>query len=337
MKFADIDTDQKVFVIAEIGNNHEGDFSLAQEMIVKAAESGASAVKFQTIVPERLVSRSDTGRIARLKQFQFRYEQFTELAQLAAKHGIVFFSTPFDLESARFLDTIQPVFKVASGDNNFYPLLEQIAAFGKPMIVSTGLADMAQVRATHDRIMAVWKRNGTEPGLALLHCVASYPAPPEQANLSAISTMKAALPGCTIGYSDHVMGINAVIAAVAAGARVIEKHFTLDKNYSDFRDHQLSADPADMRAMVNAIAEVNAMLGSGDKRAQACEDSMVLAIRRSIAAARDLASGTTITAEDLMWVRPGSGLAPGQEQRLLGRKLTRAVPLGELIAAGDVD
>lgn len=336
MKFANIDTDRKVFVIAEIGNNHEGDFKLAQEMVVQAAHSGASAVKFQTIVPERLVACADSARIDRLKQFQFRYEQFAELADLAARHNVLFFSTPFDLESARFLATIQPVFKIASGDNNFYPLLEEVASFGKPMIVSTGLADTAQVKATHDGITAVWKKKDVNPGLALLHCVASYPVPADQANLAAIATMKAAFPDCTIGYSDHVMGIKAAVAAVAAGARIVEKHFTLDKNYSDFRDHQLSADPADMRAMVDAITEMDAMLGTGDKQAQACEDAVAPAIRRSIAAARDLAAGAVLMPDDLMWVRPGSGLAPGEEYRLLGKTLVRPLLMGELIVQADV-
>jgi N,N'-diacetyllegionaminate synthase len=336
VKIDNFDLDKKVLVIAEIGNNHEGSFALAQEMIGRAAESGADAVKFQTIVPELFVSRADPARLERLKKFQFSYEQFAELAQAARKAGVIFFSTPFDLQSARFLNTIQPLFKIASGDNNFYPLLEEVASFGKPMIVSTGLADMALIRKTHDRIQAVWDKNKMSPGLALLHCIASYPAPPSQANLGAIAALKAEFPDAVIGYSDHVMGISAAAAAVAAGARVIEKHFTLDKNYSDFRDHQLSADPADMRAMVDAIREMTAMLGTGEKAPQACEADLAVAARRSIAAARDLAAGATVTADDLMWVRPGSGIAPGEESRLVGKTLQRGLLTGELFALGDV-
>ena len=335
MKIDSFDLDQKVLVIAEIGNNHEGSFALAEEMIGKAAESGADAVKFQTIIPELFVSRADTARLERLKKFQFSFEQFAKLAQTARKAGVIFFSTPFDLQSARFLNTIQPVFKIASGDNNFYPLLEEVASFGKPMIVSTGLAGMDQVRKTHDRIQAVWRKNKVSPGLVLLHCIASYPAPPSQANLGAIMALKAAFPDCVIGYSDHVMGIAAATAAVAAGARVVEKHFTLDKNYSDFRDHQLSADPADMRAMVDAIREVTAMLGSGEKIPQACEADLAVAARRSIAAARDLPAGAIVTRADLMWVRPGSGLAPGEEARLVGKTLRRPLLTGELFAETD--
>ncbi|MBA2587452.1 MAG: N-acetylneuraminate synthase family protein [Alphaproteobacteria bacterium] len=336
MKIESFDLNQKVLVIAEIGNNHEGSFALAEEMIGKAAESGADAVKFQTIIPELFVSRADSARLERLKKFQFSFDQFASLANTARKAGVIFFSTPFDLESARFLNTIQPLFKIASGDNNFYPLLEEVASFGKPMVVSTGLAGMDQIRKSYDRIQTVWARNKVSPGLALLHCIASYPAPPSQANLGAIAALKAAFPDAVIGYSDHVMGIGAATAAVAAGARVVEKHFTLDKNYSDFRDHQLSADPADMRAMVEAIRETSAMLGTGEKIPQACEADLAVAARRSIAAARDLAAGTTVTQGDLIWVRPGSGLAPGEESRLVGKKLQRGLLQGELFVATDV-
>jgi sialic acid synthase SpsE len=336
MKIGQHDLASKVFVIAEIGNNHEGDFALAEEMIGHAAESGADAVKFQTIVPELFVARTDAARLERLKKFQFSYEQFARLAETARAAGVLFFSTPFDLESARFLDGIQPVFKIASGDNNFYPLLDEVASFGKPMIVSTGLADLADIRKVHDRIMQAWSRAGAAPGLALLHCIASYPAPPEQANLKAIAALKAAFPNTTIGYSDHVMGIQAAIASVAAGARVVEKHFTLDKNYSDFRDHQLSADPAEMRAMVEGIRKIDAMLGSGEKVPQECEGALAVAARRSIAAARDLVPGDTVSAQDLMWVRPGTGLPPGDEERLVGKSLRRALARGELFSEDDV-
>jgi len=335
MKIGQHDLDKSVFIIAEIGNNHEGSFSLAEEMIGRAAESGADAVKFQTIIPELFISRADSERLERLKKFQFSFDQFARLAETARHAGVTFFSTPFDLESARFLNTIQPVFKIASGDNNFAPLLDEVAGFGKPMIVSTGLADMELIRKTHERIRAVWARNNVSPGLVLLHCVASYPAPPSQANLAAIASLQSAIPDATIGYSDHVIGIAAATAAVAAGARVIEKHFTINKNHSDFRDHQLSADPADMRAMVEAIREVTAMLGTGEKKPQACENDLAVAARRSIAAARDLSKGAVLTDSDLIWVRPGSGIAPGKENLLLGKRLQRGLLRGEIFHAND--
>ncbi len=322
-------------MIAEIGNNHEGDFATAQELVAHAAEAGADAVKFQTFLPEHYVSVTDVARLNRLREFQLSQEQFAALAQQAAKLGLIFFSTPFDLASARFLDSLQPVFKISSGDNNFHPLIETVAGFKKPMIVSTGLANIALLTEVRRRIGAVWGKD--DPGLAFLHCVASYPVPPEQANLGAISTLAQQFPGVTIGYSDHTLGIDAAACAVAAGARLVEKHFTLAKDYSDFRDHQLSADPADMKALVARIREVSAMMGKGEKVPQACEESLRTAVRRSIAAGRDLAQGTVLGAADITWVRPGGGFAPGEEDIVLGKTLRRTLRQGEQFAPADLE
>jgi N,N'-diacetyllegionaminate synthase len=329
MRFNTIDADVKVFVIAEVGNNHEGSYSLAEEMIGRAAEAGADAVKFQTFVPEHYVSSSDAARLERLRRFQLSYEQFAKLAKHAASAGVIFFSTPFDLESARFLDTIQSIFKIASGDNTFVPLIETVAGFRKPMIVSTGLADMTLLKMVHEDIRRIWA--GADPGLVFLHCVSSYPVPLAQANIGAIPALIAAFPDCTIGYSDHTLGIKAAIHAVSAGARVIEKHFTLNKNFSDFRDHQLSADPGEMRILVEEVREVSQLMGSREKVVQACEEGLRTAVRRSIGVARDLPIGTTLRATDLTWIRPGTGIAPGEEYRVLGHKTKRALKKGELI------
>ena len=334
MKFADIDTDRYVFVVAEIGNNHEGSFAQAEELVGRAAETGADAVKFQTFVPEHYISSSDAARLERLRRFQLSHEQFAGLAKQAADLGVVFFSTPFDLESARFLNTLQPVFKIASGDNTFGPLIETVAGFRKPMIVSTGMADVPLLRKVEADIRRVWA--GADPGLAFLHCVASYPVPDDQANIGAIATMKTAFPGCVIGYSDHTLGVKAATLAVAAGARIVEKHFTLDKNYSDFRDHQLSADPIEMKTLVENIREVSTILGSGEKVTQSCEELLRVAARRSIGAARDLPTGTVLTGADITWIRPGNGIAPGDEARVLGRKTARAVAKGAVFTTEDL-
>jgi N,N'-diacetyllegionaminate synthase len=334
MKIGEHDLAENVFIIAEIGNNHEGDFSVAQEMVARAAETGANAVKFQTFLPEHYVSGSDAARLERLRKFQLSQEQFAALARQAQALGLVFFSTPFDLASASFLDSIQPLFKIASGDNNFYPLIETVAGFGKPMIVSTGLADVSLLTEVRRRIHAIWGK--TDPGLAFLHCVASYPVPPDQANLGAIPALTRQFPDITIGYSDHTLGIEAAAMAVAAGARVIEKHFTLAKDYSDFRDHQLSADPADMKALVARIRAVSAMMGKGEKVPQDCEEGLRGAVRRSIAAGRDLPAGTVLSFSDLTWVRPGGGIAPGKEQEVLGKTLKRTFNQGEIFSHADL-
>lgn len=336
MKLGDFDVGGRVLVIAEIGNNHEGSFAAAQELLGRAAEAGADAVKFQTFVPELFVSRSDAARLKRLRGFQLSQEQFARLATQAKELGVTFFSTPLDLTSARFLDTLQPWFKIASGDNNCFPLLEAVAQFGKPMIVSTGFADMPLLDRVHAFIRAVWARAGVQPGLAFLHCVGCYPVPPEQANLAAIGALRARFGDCIVGYSDHTIGVRAAAYAVAAGARIVEKHFTLDKSYSDFRDHQLSADPRDFAALVEAIREADLLLGSGVKQPNGCEAQLLEAVRRSAAAARDLPTNHLIGAADLIWVRPGTGVAPGSENLVIGRRTLRELKQGDLIRSEDV-
>lgn len=337
MIIGNIDTDREVLIVAEIGNNHEGSYALAEELIGRAAEAGANAVKFQTFIPELFVSKEDADRLERLRKFQLSFNQFEALAKRANKHGVLFFSTPLDLESARFLNSIQSVFKIASGDNTFYPLIDAVAGFSKPMIVSTGLADISLVESIHDRIMSVWAKDRVAPGLALLHCVASYPVPPEQANLGAIATLRTRFPKAVIGYSDHTQGVEAAVYSVAAGARIIEKHFTMNKNYSDFRDHQLSADVSDFRYLVDRIRMVEVMLGTGTKRTEPCEDALMILARRSIAAARDLPSGVGLTLNDLTWVRPGSGILAGDECCVIGCKLIRPMKQGELFDLANLE
>jgi sialic acid synthase SpsE len=327
LKIGKFDTENHVFVIAEIGNNHEGDFTRAQEMIREAARTGVDAVKFQPIVPEKLVTSVDVDRLKQLKSFQLDWAQYEALSEEARSRGVIFFTTPFDLDSVQFLNTLQPLFKIASGDNTFFPLIESVASFGKPAIISTGLADLALL----DEIYQIWTENAGGADLAFLHCVASYPVPLAQANLGAISTLKSRYPDVTIGYSDHTLGIEAATLAVGAGARIIEKHFTLDKNLSDFRDHQLSADPHEMSALVEAVGRANSLRGTGVKESQPCENVTATAIRRSIAAARDLTTGGQIVPGDLTWLRPGHGIAPGNEKELIGRRLRFAVRKGEII------
>jgi len=336
MKVGDLDLDTTVMVVAEIGNNHEGDLGVAREMIVRAAEAGADAVKFQTFIPELYVSSSDPVRLERLRGFRLAIQQFEELARQAADENVVFLSTPFDLESAVSLNRFQSVFKIASGDNTFGPLIDTVAGFGKPMIVSTGIADLPLIERLCERVRGVWLSNDVSPGLALLHCVAGYPVPPEQANLGAILTLKTRFPEATIGYSDHTLGIDAAIYAVAAGARIVEKHFTLDKERASFRDHRLAADPADFRRLVNAIRQIESMLGAGNKDIQPCEEAVRTAARRSIGAVTELKAGTILTKSHLTWLRPGLGMPPGEEGRVIGRTLVRSLKQGDLIALTDV-
>ena len=330
MKVGSHDIDNNVFIIAEIGNNHEGSFDLCEKMIHSAADAGAHAVKLQTIRAERLVGYADQARLERLKSFELEYVEFAKLSKVARDRGLMFISTPFDLESVEALNSMVDAYKISSGDNNFYPLIESVARTGKPIIMSTGLGDTGVIKKSKELIYDIWNKIGVEQELALLHCVSSYPVEADQANLRAIKSLKLDFD-CTVGYSDHTIGIGAALAAVALGARIIEKHFTIDKNYSDFRDHQLSADPHDFIELVSKIKTVSDMLGDGKIVPQKSEQENIFKIRRSIVASRDLKNGDTITWDDIMWVRPSGGLPPGEEDRIMGKSLNSSLSKGDLI------
>ena len=318
----------EVFVIAEIGNNHEGSFEVAKEMIHAAANANVNAVKFQTMNPKLFISSNDQKRINQLMKFRLENEEILKLASEAKRLGLIFFSTPFDLESAKFLNNIQPIFKISSGDNNFIQLINTVFEFKKNTIISTGLANESEI----DTIYRNWLDRDPEFELALLHCVSSYPVPSKEANLGTINWLKNKYPRAVIGYSDHTIGNEACCLAVSAGAMIIEKHFTIDKNFSDFRDHKLSADLNEMKELVNKIKLIKEMLGTEDKLLQFCEKDMKLAMRRSIAAARDISAETILKESDFLWVRPGDGHPPGEENLFLGKKLKKDVIQGEILS-----
>lgn len=322
------DQTNKVFIVAEIGNNHEGNFDLAMEMMEAAAKTGVDAVKFQTFIPEKYVSCEDSNRLERLNKFKLSNEQYLRLAKRARELNVIFFSTPFDLESAAFLNKIQPIFKISSGDNNFYPLIDEVASYKKPTIISSGLVNLDALK----NIVNYWNRiGGEDKNLIIMHCVSGYPVPEDQANLRVISSLKNVFPNLIIGYSDHTIGIQACILSVAVGARVIEKHFTLSKTQSDFRDHMLSADPGEMENLVTKVRQASVLLGHEEKKIQDCEIDMQIPMRRSIAASCNLKAGHLITKRDLMWVRPGSGIPVGEENEVIGKKIIRDLIQGELI------
>ena len=329
MNIADFDTDKKVLIVAEIGNNHEGSYTLAEEMIGLAAEAGAGAVKFQTIVPDKLISPIQQDRIQQLETFRLTYDEFEKLSKVAEHENIIFLSTPFDIESARFLEPIVPAFKISSGDNNFFPMIDVIIKMRKPIILSAGLTDLEEITLTKDFIMDGWSKSGVEQRMAILHCVTSYPTPLAEANLLFIRTLQEL--GVTVGYSDHTIGIEAAVISVALGARIIEKHFTIAKDYSDFHDHELSADPRELSELVRRTSEVNLMLGNGEKRLVECEKNTKEAVRRSIVAGDNLSQGTVLKLDQLSWVRPGGGISPGDEQKVVGKRLKREIKAGEII------
>jgi N,N'-diacetyllegionaminate synthase len=334
MKIGRWDSEHSVLMIAEIGNNHEGQFDTAKRLVEEAAKAGVDAVKFQTFATERFVRKTDIARFQQLKKYELSPEEFAKLAHLARSLNLLFFSTPLDIESVYVLAPLVDAYKIASGDNNFYPMIDKIAESDKPIILSTGASDLAQVQRSVQFIRDKWNERGFQGMLGVLHCVSSYPVPPENANLRSIPFLMDKLDE-TIGYSDHTLGDEAAVLAIASGARIIEKHFTLDRDYSDFRDHKLSADPAMMRRLVDRVRTAETLLGTYSKHVQPCEQALLPVIRRSITAAVDLPAGHKIKVADLMWVRPSGGLSPGEESVLLGKVLKRAVKSGEALSASD--
>ena len=335
MRINHFNTSEQPLVIAEIGNNHEGDVAMARRLVRQAAVCGAQAVKFQTFRTERFANPCDAERYERMKRFELAQDEFRELHDLARSLNLLFLSTPLDLESAHFLVPLVDAFKIASGDNNFYPLLEVVAGSGKPVIISTGVSDWQQIHQSKSFIENQWQQKQHVGELAVLHCVSNYPVADENANLAVISQMQQQLD-CEIGYSDHTIGLDACMIAVALGARIIEKHFTLDHNYSDFRDHQMSADPPELTELVDKVAKTGRLMGGPDKCILESEADVQPVLRRSIVAAHPMESGHEVTSDDLMWLRPADGLAPGSETLVLGKKLNRALSTGEAIQLKDV-
>jgi N,N'-diacetyllegionaminate synthase len=336
MRIGNLDSAEKVIVIAEIGNNHEGSFEVAQEMVDRASEAGADAVKFQTFKTETFVAPTQVERYERMQGFELTQDQFAKLAERARAAGIKFISTPLDMPSAVFLNDIVDALKIASGDNTFYPLIDFVSGTHKPMIISTGFADEPEIALAAALVDKARAGRASGSQMAFLHCVSAYPVAPEDANISAIHRLRDRFGAtATIGYSDHTFGTSAAVLSIAAGARIIEKHFTLDRNYSDFRDHQLSADPAMMTELVKVIREAEVLMGDGSLAPREVERDSETPVRRSIAATRGLQAGDVVGPKDIMWIRPGKGIAPGREAEVLGRTLNKPVHPGDLFATDD--
>lgn len=333
MKIGSVDLALRPLVIAEIGANHEGDREAARLLIREAARAGADAVKFQTYKAEKIVARTETARFAHFQRLALPDQAFVDLAADAQAEGVIFLSTPFDLEAVDLLDPLVPAFKIASGDMTFGPLLERIARTGKPILLSTGMATVDEIQEALNIIQraANIPRDRLGERVVLLHCVSSYPTPPEDANLLAIPELRKRF-GVPVGYSDHTLGFVACLAAVALGACVIEKHFTLQKEGRTFRDHQLSADPEDLAMLTASIRSLAQMLGSGDRTAAGSDAGNKAAMRRSLAARIDIKAGTVITAEHLTCLRPGTGVPPSALDDAIGQIAAEDIATGHHLA-----
>jgi N,N'-diacetyllegionaminate synthase len=328
-----------IFIIAEAGVNHNGSIDIAMRLIDAAKASGADAVKFQTFRADLLATRSAHKAPYQERTTPNAESQFEMLQRLeldAATHqrlidhcrqvGIQFLSSPFDAESADLLATMDvPLFKVPSGEITNLPFLQHLARKGRPLILSTGMSTLEEVKEAVNALEAAGVSK-----LTLLHCVTEYPAPYADVNLRAMQTLKSTF-GLPVGYSDHTPGIEISIAAAALGAEVIEKHFTLDRSLPG-PDHAASLEPAELRQMVAAIRHVEVALGTGIKSPAPCEVHNISVARKSIVAARALPAGHRLVTEDLDIKRPGNGLAPKLLPDLIGRTLREAVAKDELIS-----
>lgn len=336
MKFGTLDTATRRVLIAEIGNNHEGDPALARRMAEAALDAGAHVVKFQIIDPPRLVHRSQAERIAQLSRFRLPIETFAEIGAAVRARGGLFMVSAFDTASLAAIGPHIDAVKIASGDLDFDALLAVAAGLGKPMVLSTGMSSADEItRAIGQVAAALPAGTPIADRLAILHCVSLYPTPIDQANLAAIPRL-AAMSGLTTGYSDHTLGIEAALMSLALGARIIEKHFTLDKAQSSFRDHALSADPAEFAQLARMVEAVDAALGSGGRDTVDADAATRAAARRSIVAARDLAAGTRLEPADLDYLRPAGGLPPSDAPHVVGKRLLRALSAHDRIALSDL-
>lgn len=328
---------QKVLIIAEAGVNHNGDINIAKRLIDEAKRSGADIVKFQTFNPQKLASKYATmaeyqkdnlgreeSQEAMLSKLTLSWGEYVELAEYCKKIGIKFLSTPFESESIHFLDDLQDIWKIPSGEITNYPYLVDIAKTGKEVILSTGMSNIDEVKGAID----VLKKHGAGK-ITLLHCTTNYPTPMDDVNLRAMLTLEREC-GCAVGYSDHTQGIEVPIAAVAMGATVIEKHFTLDRNM-DGPDHKASLEPDELKAMVSAIRNVEKAMGDGNKVPSPSEMANIAVARKSIIAAKDIRAGEIFSEENLTTKRPGTGINPMRWNEVLGQKAKRDFAEDELI------
>ena len=326
-----------VYIIAEAGVNHNGSFDLACRLVDAAREAGVDCIKFQTFKSENLVSRTaqkaeyqkattgDSSQQDMLKKLELSFSDFSRLKEYCEKKGICFLSTPFDFESIDFLNSLKmPFWKIPSGEVTNLPYLLALAKTGKPVVMSTGMCTMQEIREAID----VLKAHGTED-IKLLHCNTEYPTPFEDVNLNAMQTMSDTFQ-LEVGYSDHTKGIEVPIAAVALGATVIEKHFTLDRNMEG-PDHKASLEPQELAEMVKCIRNIEKALGTGEKTPSPSEMKNIAVARKSIVAKANIKAGEVFTEKNITVKRPGTGISPMKWLEVLGTKATRDFAEDELI------
>jgi len=329
---------RKVFIIAEAGVNHNGSLEMAKEMIDIAAESGADAIKFQTFISENCITEGAAkpqyqkettdihqSQLEMVKKLELSFDDFIELKKYCEKKDIMFLSTAFDVESVEFLNNIGlDIFKIPSGEITNVPLLRTIGKLKKKVIMSTGMCTIEEVTTA----INILKQQGTED-IILLHCNTQYPTPMEDVNLNAMQTLKNEFH-YAVGYSDHSLGIEVPIAAVALGACVIEKHFTLDKKMEG-PDHKASVDPNELVQMVKGIRNIEKAMGTAEKKVTSSEVENVQLMRKSIVALTEIKKGEVYTEKNITVKRPGTGISAIEWDSVLGKKANRDYMADEMI------
>jgi len=329
---------RKPYIIAEAGVNHNGSFDLARKLVDEAVKAGADCVKFQTFVPEKLVSRyaekadyqkastdENESQLSMLKKLTLSYDNYRDLARYAVSQGLDFCTTAFDEESISFVHELGCKFwKIPSGEITNYPYLVQVASYQEPIVMSTGMSNLKEVREAVDVI-----RKYSKASLILLHCNTEYPTPFCDVNLMAMKRMQEEF-GCLVGYSDHTPGIEIPIAATALGAVIIEKHFTLDKNMPG-PDHKASLNPNELCELVQKVRNVNSALGNGEKIIQKSEEKNLNIARKSIVAACKIKKGDLFSVKNLTAKRPGDGISPMRWNEIMGMEARRDFEEDELI------
>jgi N,N'-diacetyllegionaminate synthase len=332
---------KKTYIIAEAGVNHNGSLELAKKMIDAAVVAGADAVKFQTFKAEKVISKyapkaeyqkkttgADESQLEMVKKLELDEVAHKELLACCRFRNIQFLSTPFDLESIDLLNKLGlEIFKIPSGEITNLPYLRKVGSLKKEIILSTGMSDLGEIK----NALNVLTGTGMKlKDITVLHCNTEYPTPMQDVNLKAMQTIKSAFPGVHVGYSDHTEGIEVSIAAVAMGATIIEKHFTLNKNMEG-SDHKSSLDPDELTAMVKATRNIETALGTGTKKPSQSELKNVPIARKSIIAAKNIQKGELFTEENLTVKRPGTGISPMRWDEIIGQVVKKDYEEDELI------
>ncbi|MBM4305794.1 MAG: N-acetylneuraminate synthase [Deltaproteobacteria bacterium] len=324
----------RVFVIAEIGGNHEGDFKYAQRLTRLAAESGADAVKFQIYSGDHLVNPLiDPDRNRHFKKFQLTKDQYIELAKLCGQLGVKFMASVWDMDAFTYIDKFVLIYKIGSGDLTAYNIIKKIAQKGKPIILSTGLANMEEVLHAVKFIYSINSSYRSEKKLALLQCSSMYPIPDEDANLNVMLTLKEKT-GLPVGYSDHTVGTIAVETAVAMGAEIIEIHFTDTREGKTFRDHLISLTKEEIKSLIEKIRKIKKLQGGFEKKPTQSEreSNHIISFRRGVYPNRDLNAGEIIKEEDLVTLRPCTGIEAESFFEVVGKKLLVDVRKGQILS-----